>query len=366
MTDADKRAKIGAGLPSMPLLGTVFDHHWDRESELTTLGTIGARGDREGNGRPAARIGQDPAERASRAGAVRLRARARRDRAARGRRVRRRRQVFLPRRRRPGADAPDALARCARDDRARDRPRRNADAAPHRGRGRMRPHAGHRASRRSSTRDASGLQTRALFTGGLRETVRRAAEISQQVHVRYTGRRYKRVVAILDEHYDELWVGGKASYKLGGIIERGGELIIYAPHLSAISSTHGRADREVRLRAARAGARHGRGIRRTARQPLRRRAPRPRRLRGRQGRRRCGRRRATASRSRPTCRRRPAGASISGYLDMRTFEIPGRFVTIRTRSPSRTRAGICISWIEEEEMTGSLNQRLSLSHCHPA
>src|SRR6476661_6757427 len=26
----------------MPLLGTVFDHHWDRESELTTLGTIGA------------------------------------------------------------------------------------------------------------------------------------------------------------------------------------------------------------------------------------------------------------------------------------------------------------------------------------
>src|SRR5690349_2629142 len=42
MNDADKRAKIGAGLAAMPLLGTVFDHHWDRESELTTLGTIGA------------------------------------------------------------------------------------------------------------------------------------------------------------------------------------------------------------------------------------------------------------------------------------------------------------------------------------
>jgi len=35
-------------------------------------------------------------------------------------------------------------------------------------------------------------------------------------------------------------VGGKASYKLGGIIEEGGELIIYAPHLRAISETHGR------------------------------------------------------------------------------------------------------------------------------
>jgi len=47
-------------------------------------------------------------------------------------------------------------------------------------------------------------------------------------------------VALLDEHYDELWVGGKASYKLGGIIEEGGELIIYAPHLRTISETHGR------------------------------------------------------------------------------------------------------------------------------
>ena len=30
-----------------------------------------------------------------------------------------------------------------------------------------------------------------------------------------------------------MWVGGKASYKLGAIIEPGGELIIYAPHLTA-------------------------------------------------------------------------------------------------------------------------------------
>src|SRR3982751_6107819 len=42
MNQADKRAKIGAGLASMPLLGTIFDHHWDREAELTTLGTIDA------------------------------------------------------------------------------------------------------------------------------------------------------------------------------------------------------------------------------------------------------------------------------------------------------------------------------------
>lgn len=84
------------------------------------------------------------------------------------------------------------------------------------------------------------LRTHALFTGNFREAFRRAAEVSRQVHIKYTGRKYQRVVALLDEHYDELWVGGKASYKLGGIIEAGGELIIYAPHLRSISETHGR------------------------------------------------------------------------------------------------------------------------------
>ena len=88
--------------------------------------------------------------------------------------------------------------------------------------------------------DANRLRTHALFAGDFREAFRRAADISRQVHIKYTGRKYRRVVALLDEHYDELWVGGKASYKLGGIIEEGGELIIYAPQLRTISETHGR------------------------------------------------------------------------------------------------------------------------------
>jgi nickel-dependent lactate racemase len=87
--------------------------------------------------------------------------------------------------------------------------------------------------------DQNRLRTHALFAGDVREAFRRAADVSREVHIKYTGRKYKRVVALLDEHYDELWVGGKASYKLGGIIEEGGELIIYAPHLRSISETHG-------------------------------------------------------------------------------------------------------------------------------
>ena len=90
-----------------------------------------------------------------------------------------------------------------------------------------------------STRDSEGLQTHALFAGDIYDAFRRAAKISSEVHIKHIGRKYKRVVALLDRHYDELWVGGKASYKLGSIIVDGGELIIYAPQLNKLSATHG-------------------------------------------------------------------------------------------------------------------------------
>jgi nickel-dependent lactate racemase len=90
-----------------------------------------------------------------------------------------------------------------------------------------------------STRNSEGLRTHALFAGDLYEAFRRAAKVSSEIHIKHIGRKYKRVVALLDRHYDELWVGGKASYKLGSIIEPGGELIIYAPQLNQLSATHG-------------------------------------------------------------------------------------------------------------------------------
>ncbi|HTJ88146.1 MAG TPA: lactate racemase domain-containing protein [Terriglobales bacterium] len=89
------------------------------------------------------------------------------------------------------------------------------------------------------SRDNGWLRTHALFCGDFRRAMRQAAAISRHVHIKYTGRKYKRVVALLDSHYDDLWVGGKASYRLGPIIEEAGALIIYAPHLTTISETHG-------------------------------------------------------------------------------------------------------------------------------
>jgi hypothetical protein len=40
--------------------------------------------------------------------------------------------------------------------------------------------------------------------------------------------------------YDELWTAGKCMYKLEPVLADGGELIIFAPHLSEISRTHGK------------------------------------------------------------------------------------------------------------------------------
>jgi lactate racemase len=88
-------------------------------------------------------------------------------------------------------------------------------------------------------RNDGRLRTYALFCGDFRKAVRKAAEVSRRVHIKYIGRKYKRVVALLDAHYDDLWVGGKASYGLGPVIEQGGALIIYAPHLQTISEAHG-------------------------------------------------------------------------------------------------------------------------------
>lgn len=89
------------------------------------------------------------------------------------------------------------------------------------------------------TRTDDRLRTHALFAGGYRSSLRRAAEVSRLVHIKYTGRKFRRIVALLDEHYEDLWLGGKASYRLGAVIETGGELIIYAPQLRCFSDTHG-------------------------------------------------------------------------------------------------------------------------------
>jgi nickel-dependent lactate racemase len=239
MTDAEKRLKIGAGLADLPLFGEVFDHHWDDPAQLTTLGSLSADEVSRLTGGLMSRDVQIqlnvrlapgaydlilvlgavvPHEVAGFAGGA---------------------KYFFP-----GVAGPalthlthwlGALASIERVIGRVETPTRHVIEA-----------AADRvttpviALTSVATRTADGLRTHALFAGSLRDTIRRAAAVSAQVHIRCTGRKYRRVIALLDEHYDEMWVAGKASYKLGAIIEEGGELVIYAPHLKGISTTHGR------------------------------------------------------------------------------------------------------------------------------
>ena len=45
--------------------------------------------------------------------------------------------------------------------------------------------------------------------------------------------------------YDDLWTGGKCMYKMEPVVADGGELIIYAPHITEISFTHGRVIEQI-------------------------------------------------------------------------------------------------------------------------
>jgi nickel-dependent lactate racemase len=45
--------------------------------------------------------------------------------------------------------------------------------------------------------------------------------------------------------YDDIWTAGKCMYKMEPVVADGGELIIYAPHVTEISYTHGKVIDEV-------------------------------------------------------------------------------------------------------------------------
>ncbi|MBN2289865.1 MAG: DUF2088 domain-containing protein [Candidatus Glassbacteria bacterium] len=85
-----------------------------------------------------------------------------------------------------------------------------------------------------------GGELSGLFIGPTREAWSRAADLSAQLHIRYVDRRYESVLGVAPRMYDDIWTAGKVMYKLEPVIEDGGELIIYAPHIDEVSYTHGK------------------------------------------------------------------------------------------------------------------------------
>lgn len=79
-----------------------------------------------------------------------------------------------------------------------------------------------------------------LYFDGPESAWAAAAALSAQVHIRYVARPYQRVLSVMPTMYDDIWTAAKGMYKVEPVIADGGEVIIYAPHITEFSYTHGR------------------------------------------------------------------------------------------------------------------------------
>lgn len=84
-----------------------------------------------------------------------------------------------------------------------------------------------------------------IFIGEYEKTWREAAKLSSERHIIWLDKPVKRVLSRAPAMYDELWTAGKAMYKLEPALEKGAELIIYAPHLDEVSHVHGKYINEI-------------------------------------------------------------------------------------------------------------------------
>jgi nickel-dependent lactate racemase len=90
-----------------------------------------------------------------------------------------------------------------------------------------------------------GAELSGIFAGFPEAAWDCASDLSRKLHVVYKDHPYSLILSCAPKMYDELWTGGKCMYKLEPVLADEGELIIYAPHISHISETHGRIIEEI-------------------------------------------------------------------------------------------------------------------------
>lgn len=78
-----------------------------------------------------------------------------------------------------------------------------------------------------------------IHVGEVADAWSRAADQSAGIHIREVERPYNTILAVCPPMYDELWTAGKCMYKSEPAVADGGKIIIYAPHLKEVSSSHG-------------------------------------------------------------------------------------------------------------------------------
>jgi nickel-dependent lactate racemase len=79
-----------------------------------------------------------------------------------------------------------------------------------------------------------------LYTGTPEDAWAEAVTLSAKLHIEYIDHPYRRVLSVMPTMYDDIWTAAKGMYKLEPVIADGGEVIIYAPHITEFSYTHGK------------------------------------------------------------------------------------------------------------------------------
>jgi len=72
-----------------------------------------------------------------------------------------------------------------------------------------------------------------------------ASELSAKIHIRYVDEPFKRVLSVMPELYDDIWTAAKGMYKMEPAVVNGGEVVIFAPHITEVSYTHGKIIDEI-------------------------------------------------------------------------------------------------------------------------
>ena len=87
--------------------------------------------------------------------------------------------------------------------------------------------------------------TAGIYVGSPHEAWQSAAALSAVKHIKYVKKPFRRVLSVMPRLYDDIWTAGKGMYKMEPAIADGGEVVIFAPHITEISYTHGALLEEI-------------------------------------------------------------------------------------------------------------------------
>ena len=90
----------------------------------------------------------------------------------------------------------------------------------------------------ATTGDDDSVNLHSVAFGDTRAAWAANAEIAHQTHIKWLDAPYKRIVSKVPTMYEDLWTGAKGVYKMEPVCADGGEIIVYAPHITEISEMH--------------------------------------------------------------------------------------------------------------------------------